>query len=100
MDHDISVVQEKPAGIGGALVMVRCDAFLLEAGLNLVTDGFQLWLALSGADNEVVRKAADIACIQEQDIVGEFRAGRLNGKAGNLYTVQSRLPPVNPTLEL
>jgi hypothetical protein len=61
---------------------MRQDALLFEGFFNLVADGVNLPAAFARADNKIVRKAANLVHIQQDDIVGLFIAGGVYGLAG------------------
>jgi hypothetical protein len=61
---------------------MRQDALLLKGFVNLVTDSSNLPAAFARADNKIVRKAAYLVHIQQDDIVCLLIAGGVYGLAG------------------
>jgi hypothetical protein len=64
VDDNVAVIQQEPAGIHGTLVVMGKDPLLFQAELDLFEDGADLPGAIGGADNEIVRKAADTPDVQ------------------------------------
>jgi hypothetical protein len=58
MDDDIPVIEQQPAGVQRALLVVRRYLLPLEALTDLVLDGAELPFAFAAANDKVVAKAA------------------------------------------
>jgi hypothetical protein len=89
MDDDIAVIEQQPAGVQRALLVVRLDFLPFEAFTDLVLDGAELSLAFPAADDEVVAKTAQLADIQQDDVAGLLIAGRFRGPAGYFQCFQT-----------
>ena len=82
MDDNVAIIQQEPAGIGASLAVMRQDAFFLQSFFYFVADGANLPGAFAGADNKIVRKAAYITDIQQDDIACLLIAGGFYGLTG------------------
>jgi hypothetical protein len=91
---DIPVVEQEPAGVQRTFLVMRQNAFFLQAQLDVLEDGANLPLAVSGTEDKVVRKAAKAADIQQNDITGLFIAGDFHSAAGYIDAFQSLILPV------
>jgi hypothetical protein len=86
---DIAVVDEQPAGVQRALLVMRRYLLSLEAPADLILNSADLPLAFPATDYEVVGKAAQVADIQQDDVAGLFIAGRLRGPSGYFECLQT-----------
>jgi hypothetical protein len=64
VDDNVAVVQQQPAGVHGALVVMGQYPPLFQAELDFLQDGTDLPGAIAGADNKIVGKTANAADIQ------------------------------------
>ncbi len=88
--HDgVAVVEQQPAGVHRALAVMGRDALPFQGQLDVVEDGADLPLAVAGADNKIVREAAQAADVQQYDIRCLLLAGDLYRAAGYFNAFQS-----------
>ncbi len=64
VNDDVAVIQQEPAGIQRALAVMGKDILLFQAQIDIIEDGANLALAITGADYKIVCKAAQVANIQ------------------------------------
>jgi hypothetical protein len=69
------------------------NAILLQTQLDVFKDGTHLPLAVTGTEDEIVRKAAQVADIQQNDIAGLLIAGDFHSTAGYIDAFQSLILP-------
>lgn len=82
VDDEIAVIKQEPfGGAGFAFAMGEVAAVLIEALFYGLSDGAELRLALSGAENEVFGKGAGLAEIKYDDLERVLFLGRFDGKA-------------------
>ena len=75
-----TVVEQHP--IGGATVTFAtgvADAHLSELLFNGVADGADLRMAETGTDKEVVGEGAELAEVEESDVLGFLTASGIHG---------------------
>lgn len=89
VDDDIAVIQQKPAGVQRALAVVGQDTFLFQTQLDIIDDAANLPLAITSANNKIVRKAAKTANVQQNDIGSLLIAGDFDRMAGYFDAFQS-----------
>jgi hypothetical protein len=61
---DVAVIEQEPAGVRRAFHMMGQDALPFQAFFNIIEDSLYLPLAVTVADNKIVREAANLADIQ------------------------------------
>jgi hypothetical protein len=89
MHNDIAVIEQEPAGVQRALAVMSQDTLLFQNQLDIVDDGANLPLAITGADNKIVRKAAKTANVQQNDIGGLLIVGDFDRTTGYFDAFQS-----------
>ena len=89
MHDDITIIKQEPPGVERALMVMRHDAFFLQAVLDFIIDGTNLPLAVTGTDYKIVRKSAHIADIQQHDIACLLITGDFYGPSGYFYRFQT-----------
>ena len=82
MYDNVSIIQQEPTRIQASLTVMRQDAVFLKGFFDFVADSANLPGAFSGADNKIVREAAYVTDIQQNDIACLLIAGNLYGPAG------------------
>ena len=82
MYNDVAVVQQQPAGVYCAFMVVWGDALFLQVQFYFVIYRTELPLVVAGADNEIVGKTAYFTGIQQHDIGCLFFTGDVHGGMG------------------
>ncbi len=89
VNDNVAIIEQEPAGIQRPLVVMRQDTLFFQAQPDIFKDSADLPLAVTGADNKIVRKTAPLADVQQNDIARLLIAGYLYGAAGYFNSFQS-----------
>ena len=68
MDHHAAVIQQLPGVAPVALTAQQLLAQILQGVLGVVAEGLDVGIGGTGADQEVIRKAADLVDLQQFNI--------------------------------
>jgi hypothetical protein len=88
VDDDVAKIEQHPARVQCAFLVVRQDTFLFQRLLYFIVDSTYLPFALTTADNEVTGKTANLTDIEQDDIGSLFLAGSSNCFSRYIYCIQ------------